>query len=32
MDEPSVVQQLSAEVIGTAFLVFIGVGPGVLVR
>jgi glycerol uptake facilitator protein len=26
MDEPSVVQQLSAEVIGTAFLVFIGVG------
>lgn len=26
MDEPSLVQQLTAEVIGTAFLVFIGVG------
>lgn len=26
MDEPSVVQKLTAEVIGTAFLVFIGVG------
>ena len=26
MDEPSMVQQLTAEVIGTAFLVFIGVG------
>src|SRR5690349_24718325 len=26
MDEPSMVQKLAAEVIGTAFLVFIGVG------
>ena len=26
MDEPSMVQKLTAEVIGTAFLVFIGVG------
>ena len=26
MDEPSLVQQLTAEVIGTAFLVFVGVG------
>ena len=28
MHEPSTVQKLAAEVIGTAFLVFIGVGVG----